>query len=253
MAGIFPEGGALPGIGNNGSTPTITPPNGCEAKYYSERCTVKPEARQMNAIISEIIEVMNCRNLQYNCATNDNLARAICSLAQGDLCASPEGPGYTNDDRILYCDGSGTVRRAPFPSSAIAPCSSPIGDGSEVGAKLLYCDGGTIKRMPMMTSTGGNKVYFGWVPNSTGALSVPIYTATATKTLLIECRRSDGATFPLSSGLSIYKGALPYVGPVGSQVNELTTIMSVVAGDVVGIESNLHGTEQTYWKITENL
>lgn len=80
MAGIFPRNGLLPGVDNTGAPLTVAPPAGCEALYYNERCAQKIDPRALNALISEIVNVFNCKGFQYDCSRQDNLARILCAV-----------------------------------------------------------------------------------------------------------------------------------------------------------------------------
>lgn len=76
MAGIFPDGG-VPCNQTQNTVCEIPMEANCEARFYSMRCLQSIDPLQINAIISEIGNVLKMAGFPYDCAKLDNLANAI--------------------------------------------------------------------------------------------------------------------------------------------------------------------------------
>lgn len=77
MSGIFPRNGLSPGVNNTGIATAAVPVAGCEALYYNEACAQKVDPKQLNALISELVAVLNACPIAYNCAVPTNLLAAL--------------------------------------------------------------------------------------------------------------------------------------------------------------------------------
>lgn len=76
MAGIFPDGGVSAGNAVN----TLKNPlldSSCKDRWHAPRCTPRFDPASANAIISEILNVMKCFGVAYDCDRLDNLCQAI--------------------------------------------------------------------------------------------------------------------------------------------------------------------------------
>lgn len=108
MAGIMPNGGVPPQQATNAlSSPDIIAP-GCASLWYAPRCNPKFDPAAANAMISEIINVVACADLDYDCTKLDNLCVAIRALIAGaasPLCSLPIIAAPTVNDYIAGCFG----------------------------------------------------------------------------------------------------------------------------------------------------
>lgn len=95
MAGIFPSKGRAPGVNNDGVDFTVVPVGGCEPLYYDELCPGRIDPKALNALMSEFVNLMNCKNVQYDCTRFDNLSRALCP-------SSGPGPGPGVSGRQIF-------------------------------------------------------------------------------------------------------------------------------------------------------
>lgn len=89
MAGIFPRGGVPADQTQNGLTnPDVAV--GCSELWYAPRCNPKFDPFAANAVMSEIINAVNCADLVYDCNRLDNLSRALCDPVRtvNRICAS---------------------------------------------------------------------------------------------------------------------------------------------------------------------
>lgn len=92
MAGIFPKAGLAPGVQNTGVDLLIDPPVGCDALYYNELCAQKVDPAAFNAMISEMVAIVNaCNTLQYDCTRRDNVLMALQCLFALPPCPQPPG------------------------------------------------------------------------------------------------------------------------------------------------------------------
>lgn len=84
--GIFPINGVAPSHAVNTFTPTVVPE--CVLKWYDKDCPQKVDGDALNAIQSEILRVIDCFGIAYDCTRTDHLARALCAVAQLPFCRS---------------------------------------------------------------------------------------------------------------------------------------------------------------------
>lgn len=104
MSGVFPDGGVT---ANNTANGTEVESSNCPAElfYSTARCNPRFEPAAMNALISEILNVMNCAGHTYNCNDLTNLCQAIRKLNGGND-ATPGDTIYpgnliTSTDNVL--------------------------------------------------------------------------------------------------------------------------------------------------------
>jgi hypothetical protein len=79
MSGIYPNSGVPASDAKN----TVDVPSvaGCAELFYStSRCVPRFDPAQANAVISEMLNVMACASMPYDCNRLDNLCRAIRSM-----------------------------------------------------------------------------------------------------------------------------------------------------------------------------
>jgi len=105
MSGIFPDGGVPAGSTVNGvSVPTANCPT--ELFYSATRCSPRFEPAAMNALISELLNLMACAGVPYDCSVLDNLCTAVQNLAGIPAAAAglTVGPG-----QLVSCGGATRV------------------------------------------------------------------------------------------------------------------------------------------------
>lgn len=76
MSGIFPESG----VGKSNAVNTATKPllaDDCTPRYYGNSCQPIFDPAAANAVISEILNLMKCAEIPYDCDNLDNLCKAI--------------------------------------------------------------------------------------------------------------------------------------------------------------------------------
>lgn len=82
MAGLFPDAG----VGASAAVQTIKGllqgtggalVEGCPDRWFPNRCDLKPDPAQQNAVISELINLCRVNGWQYDCSRLDNLAQAM--------------------------------------------------------------------------------------------------------------------------------------------------------------------------------
>lgn len=109
MAGPFPSNGLAPGVNNSG-VPLINPPaTGCDALYYNEICAQKVDPKASNAMLSELVTLMNaCSSERWDCARRDNVLRALRCLFGG--LNAPVYPIVISDNcKLTVTAGAGQV------------------------------------------------------------------------------------------------------------------------------------------------
>lgn len=76
MSGIFPGGGCSKDNAiNTVSNPLLK--DGCTALYHCPRCTPRFDPSAANAVISEILNLMKCNEVEYDCDKLNNLCSAL--------------------------------------------------------------------------------------------------------------------------------------------------------------------------------
>jgi hypothetical protein len=86
MSGIYPESGVIAAQAQNSvDVPTVNCAN--ELFYSTNRCQPRFDPAAANAVISEILNVVNAAGRQYDCSRLDNLALTIMQLA--NICTFP--------------------------------------------------------------------------------------------------------------------------------------------------------------------
>lgn len=123
MAGVFPDGGIPAGQATN-STDVDT---NCSAElfYSTASCSPRFEPAAMNALISEVLNVIACAGATYDCNSLTNLCEAIRRLAGAQEAAQGEvvGPGQliisSDDDLMWNCTGSDITVGADLTSAGL--------------------------------------------------------------------------------------------------------------------------------------
>lgn len=138
MAGIFPTDGVPCGQAFNASC-NINTVSGCDPQFYSRRCLQSVEVSQINALISEIGNLVSCLGKQYDCNSLTNMCDAIKDYVAG--AGNPVGTIITfaalaPPDGYLKCNGA-VVSRTTY-----ARLYNAIGDTYGAG------DGSTTFSIP---------------------------------------------------------------------------------------------------------
>lgn len=81
MSGILPNNGVPPGQTQNAVADVPMAP-GCDALFYPPRCNPRLDPYQANAVISEILNVVDAAGNTYECTQLDNLALAIQAMSR---------------------------------------------------------------------------------------------------------------------------------------------------------------------------
>lgn len=77
MAGIFPNSGSGASEAAN-SLPDPNVADGCTPLWHStQRCLPRFDPASANAVMSELLNLMNCNDVIYDCNALDNLCRAL--------------------------------------------------------------------------------------------------------------------------------------------------------------------------------
>lgn len=93
MAGIMPDGGVPPSSAQN-SLNDAPLKDGCDSLWNANRCTPRFDPASANAVISEILNVIELSGLEYDCTLLDNLAKAVSiHEISGNGFASLDGGG----------------------------------------------------------------------------------------------------------------------------------------------------------------
>lgn len=132
MTGIMPSAGVPASQTQNAlANPLLTA--GCQPTWYAPRCNPKFDPFAANAVLSEIINFVNCctdNPLRYDCTRLDNMCRAFrhnfnCLL--GD-CLDVEFPNITNacsvEFLVLATDDEGCTRIARYSEAAALAASA---------------------------------------------------------------------------------------------------------------------------------
>lgn len=84
MAGILPSNGVPPGT-TQGSILNPQLAAGCENTWYPPRCSPRLDPFAQNALIAELINLLNRMGRAYDCNQNDNLADMMLALVGGQM------------------------------------------------------------------------------------------------------------------------------------------------------------------------
>lgn len=77
MNGIFPADGIAPSEAVNAYVPETPPVAGCVEQFYSPGCVRLIDTSALNALISELLAVIDGAGIAYDCSKLTNLAAAI--------------------------------------------------------------------------------------------------------------------------------------------------------------------------------
>lgn len=111
MAGIMPAGGIPPASATNALNDAPLKA-GCDSLWHANRCAPKFDPPSANAMISEVLNVIDLAGLEYDCTLLDNLAKAV-SIHE------------------ISGNGSATL------DGGSAPIDIPNGDGKKLGAGFI--------------------------------------------------------------------------------------------------------------------
>lgn len=123
MSGIFPPSG-VPAVNAYNSLQNPDVEEGCVPSWYSTaKCAPRFDPSAMNAITSEIINLVNCSGLPYDCNSLDNLCKAVDKIIQDSWvqCLSNNLPDASNacqlENIVLSTDTDGCRHLVRFTSS----------------------------------------------------------------------------------------------------------------------------------------
>lgn len=176
MAGIFPNGSVggvlvrdpdtgLPIEQPNTSGVLVPPaeyPIDCDMNALPDDCKVRPENRQINAIVSELVNFAAYLNPlgPWECAEYDNLAASFAAWVETftsgeigtQLCAVAEGDGSEATSSLIYC-ADGITKKLPIegPGGLLElisefVCAGTVGAPSTNDDYFLYCRNGVIRK-----------------------------------------------------------------------------------------------------------
>lgn len=133
MSGIFPDSGVPPTDANNSLPDPDTVNCPAELWHSTSRCTPRFDPAAANAIISEIINVMECAGIPYDCSKLDNLCTGIKDLIQDSLkgCMPifPDATGAcTIEQLVLTTDAAGCKKLSRYSAASSALAKSDVGD-----------------------------------------------------------------------------------------------------------------------------
>lgn len=164
MAGIYPDGGVPPAQTTN----AVTVDTSCAAElFYSvNRCNPRFEPAAMNALMSEVLNVVSNAGIEYNCDVLTNLYEAISALtgareAQVGMAVYPGGFIYSALGDLLWnCTdnsitvsgsletnplvGIGFCRLAAEPIAATVSAVDSFGNVYEIGDQIIRFPSGTV-------------------------------------------------------------------------------------------------------------
>lgn len=120
MSGVFPESG-VPAIDANNSLQNPDTVN-CENELWhsTARCTPRFDPAAANAVMSEIINLVNCSGLPYDCTKLDNLCIAVQDLIDDKIfgCFTRTFPVLTGacavEQLVLMTDATGCKKIARY-------------------------------------------------------------------------------------------------------------------------------------------
>lgn len=104
MSGIFPPSG-VPAVDAYNSLPNPDVAEGCVPSWYStSKCAPRFDPSALNAITAEIINLVNCSGLPYDCNQLDNLCEAVKKISQDAFvgCLTTPMPDASDACRLEY-------------------------------------------------------------------------------------------------------------------------------------------------------
>lgn len=85
---IFPRSGVPAAQANRAYVPTITPVSGCDPKFYpTGNCQTRIDGEALNAVMSQILCVLDRAEIAYDC-------NSLCQLADAIFPETPEATGH---------------------------------------------------------------------------------------------------------------------------------------------------------------
>lgn len=146
MSGIFPSAGVGATNATN-SVPGANVSSGCSALWYPPRCNPRFDPAQANAVISEIVNAVNCAGLAYDCSRLDNLCRALRIPCLTELTAAPAlgVPRVFVDNTVTpalmyFWDCTSNVYRPLDPSVTGIKCRSELTTAPAAGVPRTWID-----------------------------------------------------------------------------------------------------------------
>lgn len=179
MTGIFPNVGGVVVRDPNTNLPVpapnvdgvLVPPVAfdmdCDMTALPNDCFVAPENRQINAIISELVNFAAAMDPEgsWECSEFNNLVvafnnwvAAFSGSQTGELlCGSPEGAGDETGAALLYCDGATIKKMLIDGEDGLLQmvqgflCDSDIGEPNTNDDYFLYCRNGVFRKTQAIT------------------------------------------------------------------------------------------------------
>lgn len=171
MSGVFPSSG-VPASQTTGADGTIAAANlaNCPdgALFYSTaRCEPRFDPAAANALLSEVVNLVRCAALQYDCAKYTNLCDAVNALiaaSQTDLPATGVTPGqYGNATTVgqFTVGADGRIVQAAnvpiaFPGGGVGTVLPSPFDPRPIGAYIIHSS--NVPHTPGSTTTNGGPV-----------------------------------------------------------------------------------------------
>jgi hypothetical protein len=191
MAGIFPEAGVSASAAIQ-SIPGLVAGkdyvDGCPDRWLPNRCDLKPDPAQLNALVSEIMNVCRVNGWAYDCTRLDNLAQATKMHGIDYRIALPleESPYtvLTGTDRtvmqgsfLVPNDYHRTIRCLCV--SQLAVKIRELKAGEHLDLKLAFSSDNSFSQLMLYTTievnnlaTPGNTT-MSWQPVKTQVFSIP--------------------------------------------------------------------------------
>lgn len=140
MSGILPDGGIPPENAPNSLPRAEGQLAGvCQSLWYAPKCQPRFDPAAANAVISEIINVMQCANMPYDCTRLDNMCRAIRAMLT-DLCGLPTVADPQPTDFVAGCfsgeNGKTLISNliaAGYSICSLGPHDNPILETDKLG------------------------------------------------------------------------------------------------------------------------
>lgn len=119
MTGVFPTKGVAASLTKNAIAAPGVEAN-CSVQWYGPSCNPRLDPFAMNAVMSEIINAVNCADLDYDCSRLDNLCLAIKKIVDDTIhgCLTTAFPDATGscavEFMVLATDAAGCRRFARY-------------------------------------------------------------------------------------------------------------------------------------------
>jgi len=203
MAGIYPVVGVVPGIATNAvDANTVNCAN--EIFYATNLCRGQFDPAAANAILSEILNFVNCVNLDYDCSILNNMCLALLKVSgvrnavagldvpNGVIVSSTDGDEYWNCTGAEVTLAAGTISNAGLEGIGFCAFHNPSVQDAATGLVVPIGE---------FVDSSDNRLFW----NGTGAITT-LTGAQLTSTALLalgfrstELRHTDAGVQPASS------------------------------------------------------